>query len=289
MGIFLLAGCEKEQEGAAPARTSLDQAVRETESGEKPPGKPWVPNVVEPPPVAVETIDQDHSVATQAATPVATPVPVLDVFAEMTETPDPVAAIDVFTVEKFIFKFHQETQAEICGDWDNFIYNGSMMIVGHIQSETPVEMAAAEFELELTTPFESYTLPAQRKRETLSGQERIEQVVVRKGQDAIFYVKDYRVDDDERVYRNDDDETGTLKNFGPLINAVFDWESQRFVLSVTRAELIAENIEPGEVFDLSIWMPRFSPAEEDFDQTTEFYYTGRTIDSDSYDYDGDCP
>ena len=275
MGIFLSAGCEKEQESAAPARTSVNQVAQETESGEKPQGKPWVPDV------AVEAIGQDQSMPDQKPAP--------EAIAKMDETDDPVAAIDEFRVEKFTFKFHRETQDEICGDAEHFIYNGSMMIVGQIQSAVAVAMDAHEFELELITPFESYILPAWQAYESPSGQSRFEQVFVRKGEGAVFVVKGFHTQEDEVVYRDDDDETGTLENFGPVIDAVFDWEKQRYVLSVTRAELIAEDIKRGELLDLSLLMSDFSPGDEDFDQTIEFRYNGEPIDSDNYDYNGDCP
>ena len=198
------------------------------------------------------------------------------------------AAIDTFAVDKFTFEFHRETKKEVCGDWDYFAYNGSMSLAGRIQSRVPINMGAGEFELELETPLETYLLPAQRERETLDGDVEIEQVITQKRNKMIFYIKDYRVDDDDTVYRNDDDETGKLKNYGPLIDAMFDWESGKFVISVTRAELSPQDIEAGEEFSFTLSMPR-GEEQDDFEVGATLRYNGPAIDSERYYFTGDCP
>lgn len=196
---------------------------------------------------------------------------------------------DLFTVESFKFEFHRETKAEVCGDWDYFTYNGSMTLSGKLRSKFPIDMTAADFELDLMTPFESFTLPAQRERETTSGDYTNQQVIVKKSGKAVFYVKDYRLDDDERVYRNDDDDTGTLKNYGPVINAMFDLEKGSYLFTIKQIELTPEDVEPGEMFEFNLMMPRADSTQEDFDRDATKSYRGRAINSDAYYFDGDCP
>jgi hypothetical protein len=274
VGLLPLAGCKKEQEAPEAGQPVVESARQASEgveiSAENPADS-----------IDVEGMGQEDSGAE--------PMIASKISDEAKPALEPLPEIDRFEVERFVFKFHRETQDEICGDAEHFIYNGSMMIVGQIQSEVVVEMDAQEFELELITPFDSYILPARQEYESQSGQSRFEQVFVRKGEGAVFVVKGFHTQEDEVVYRDDDDETGTLENFGPVIDAVFDWEKQRYVLSVTRAELIAEDIKRGELLDLSLLMSDFSPEDKDFDQTMEFRYNGEPIDSDNYDYDGDCP
>ena len=271
-----MAGCKKDPEAPAPVDPTTEQAIPALETSEIP---------AEIPTISAETeiVEPENPVTETVAEP---PAP-----AQIQPEPEPEPEIleNRFEVEQFIFKFHRETQDEICGDADYFTYNGSLMLVGKIQSEIPVDMEADDFELELMTPFESYILPAWRERETLEDDEEIEQVFTRKGTEMIFFVKGYRVEDDDVVYRDDEDETGSLKNFGPLIDAVFDWKNQKFVLSVTHAELSAEDIKTGELLDLSLLMSDFNFEDEGFDQTSEFRYTGESIDSEHYNFNGECP
>lgn len=280
LGLLTLSGCDRQESSdvtpSAPPKPTEQVPVLQA------------PTVVAP--VDIEET-RENVPESDAGTESVAPPQIIETIKviETVEAIRPAAIIDGWVVEKFIFQFHKETKAEVCGDWDYFKYNGSMSIRGRIQTQSPIDPTAEDFELDLTTPFESYILPARRERETIYGQEREEQVIARKRNGSVWYVKNYRVDDDETVYRNDDDETGVLKNYGPLIDAMIDWKNQTFLISITRAELTAEDIESGEVFDFSLTIPRYFSENEDFDQATEFRYTGDPIDSENYEYDGDCP
>ena len=135
--------------------------------------------------------------------------------------------IDQLQVEQFSFTFHKESQQELCGDWDYFTYNGKMTISGRLVSQYPIDMTDPDFEMTIDTPLESYDLPAVYQRDDHNG-DYVEKVIIRQGRGQVFIVEDFCVDDDELVYQDGDDETGTYENHGPLLSATFDLETGTF-------------------------------------------------------------
>jgi len=194
---------------------------------------------------------------------------------------------DQLQIEQFSFTFHKESQQEICGDWDYFVYNGEMTISGRLVSQYPIDMTDPDFEMSIDTPLESYTLPAVYQRDDHDGGY-VEKVIHRKGRGQLFQVKDFRVDDDDRVYRNDDDVTGTYENHGPLLSATFDLDEETFKITIEQEDYSAYDVEPGEEFEILISMPRADTDLEDFDQEALWIYQGTGINADDYTYDGDC-
>lgn len=200
----------------------------------------------------------------------------------------PAARPDELKINKFSFRFHKESQKEVCGDWEHFIYKGEMTISGRLVSQYPINMTDPEFEMSINTPLESYSLPAVYERDD-HDDGYVEKVIKRKSRGQVFQIKVFRVEDDDLVYRNDDDMTGRYKNHGPLLNATFDLDDGTFEISIERANYSAYDVEKGEEFEIEIAMPRADTDLDEFDQTAVWIYKGKTIHSDDYSYDGDCP
>jgi hypothetical protein len=200
----------------------------------------------------------------------------------------PAAGPEELKINKFSFRFHKESQKEVCGDWDYFIYKGEMTMSGRLVSQYPIDMTDPDFEMSISTPLESYTLPAVYQRDD-HDDGYVEKVIKRKGRGQVFQVKDFRVEDDDLVFRNDDDMTGTYKNHGPLLSATFDLDDGTFEIEIERANFSAYDVEKGEEFEFEIAMPRADTDLDDFYQAAIWIYRGKTINSDDYSYDGDCP
>ncbi len=192
-----------------------------------------------------------------------------------------------FRIDRVDFKFHKETKKEVCGDWDYFIYNGSFKIEGVLKSGHLFNMTQAGFVLDLSTPFDTYTLEAFRDVDTLGDEAVTVQTFRSKRRATVFEVDDYKVMADDIVYRNENDDRGYLKNFGPILNAEFDLASGRFELKVSRGEFIANDMETGDEMGFQITLYS-EQANKSFDGEFTYIYRGRNINSDSYLYDGDC-
>ncbi len=201
---------------------------------------------------------------------------------------EPSARADRLRLEKYSFRFHKESRQEICGDWDYFVYKGEMTLSGRIVSAFPVDMTDPDFEMTLITPLDSYAVPATYERED-HGDGYVEKVIKRKGRGQVFQIKGFRLEDDDLVYRNDDDLIGVYKNHGPLLSATFDLQEETFKISIEREDYTAYDVEPGEEFEFHLSLARANPDLDDFDQTAIWTYQGKPINSDDYTYDGDCP
>lgn len=205
-------------------------------------------------------------------------------------SPEPTGALpgDRFLVKEFTFKFHKETKREICGDDDYTVYNGTMEAKGDIASSQPVDFTAGDFALSLVTPFDIYDIPSRMERENHDGIY-TEETFRRKGAGEVFTLKDFRLEDDDLVYRNDDDMEGYFKNHGALMTAKFDFTKNRFEIKITRGDFSPYDVAKGEEMDFMISFPRRNTELEDFDMEQTWIYQGRAINSDDYYYDGDCP
>ena len=210
--------------------------------------------------------------------------PVEDV---ITQEFEPDGLNDGFVVNSFSFTFHKESQHEICDFWENFIYNGSVRISGALYSTHRVDFTTEDFELTLVTPFDIYSIPAVRERE--SHDDFYDEPTFKRTADQRFELDDYRMEDDVLVYADDEDEVGEYLYYGPLMDATIDFTSRSFEIRVERAELLAADIEPGDEMTFMLSFPRADRSIDDFDEVFTWTYDGRSIAADDYYWNGDCP
>jgi 3-phytase len=200
---------------------------------------------------------------------------------------------DRMRIDKGWFEFHKETREEICGQAEYFRKNGSLSIAGELSLQARIDMSDPNFQLSFGSEFLSFEVGAFEEviePDSVPGEYKTvtHQVIVSKQDKEIYTIKKHKLDPDVIVYDNGGDEFGKLENFGPIVDAVFDFEKGTFKIDVKYADIEAWDVEPDDEFEFRLTMTRISGELGDFEGKADYVYRGKSKDSRKYAWDGQC-
>jgi|GEM_PF-898853 len=200
---------------------------------------------------------------------------------------------DRMRIDKGRFEFHKETREEICGQAEYFRKNGSLSIAGELSLQARIDMSDPNFQLSLGSEFLSFEVGAFEEviePDSVPGEYKTvtNQVIVSEQDKEIYTIKKHKLDPDVIVYNNGGDEFGKLENFGPIVDAVFDFEKGTFKIDVKYADIEAWDVEPDDEFEFGLTMTRISGELGDFEGKADYVYRGKSKDSKKYAWHGQC-
>ena len=169
---------------------------------------------------------------------------------------------DAWHIEKCSCKFHTPSAKELQNPDAPIRKKGALSLSGTIALQEYIDMDHPAFSLTFISNLFSFTLDP--------GSDAFTQKPGKK----VYNVKNYPLEPDILVFKNQNDQTGKLLNFGPVLNAAFDLEKGTFNIKLKYLPLEPFEVNPGAPFNFNLILQRCTGTLPDFNQTDTFIYPG---------------